>query len=328
VEYVQLPALASDGTQFTHLLDHKGAPVTKDYLQQRRKALIATLTPAPDVVITELFPFGRRVLKDEFTALLCAAKSLPTAPRIFCSIRDILAPPSTPEKADKTHALINAFYTGVLVHSDASVTPLSTSWPVIPALAAKLHYTGFVAPPPPAKHPQECGKGEIIVSAGGGPVGASLFQAACQAAAMTPNLTWRLLIGGHNPRPLITMLQTAAPDTAIIEPARPDFRQMLHHAACSVSMSGYNTALDVLQTGVPAVFVPFDDGGEVEQSLRAQTLSHLPAIDVLPTERCTPAALAQAVQTLAQNARRDTTDLAMDGAAETVRIVTEEWQAA
>ena len=48
---------------------------------------------------------------------------------------------------------------------------------------------------------------------------------------------------------------------------------MLYHAAASVSLCGYNTALDVLQSGVPAVLVPFDNGGEVEQSLRAEALA-------------------------------------------------------
>jgi len=45
---------------------------------------------------------------------------------------------------------------------------------------------------------------------------------------------------------------------------------MLYHAAASVSLCGYNTALDILQAGTPAVFVPFDDGSEVEQGLRAR----------------------------------------------------------
>jgi len=62
----------------------------------------------------------------------------------------------------------------------------------------------------------------------------------------------------------------------VVEPPTPDFRMLLTGAAASVSMCGYNTALDVLQAGVPAVLIPFDDGGEVEQGLRADALAALP----------------------------------------------------
>ncbi len=125
------------------------------------------------------------------------------------------------------------------------------------------------------------GKGEIVVSAGGGDVGAKLFKTAIAAAVQDPKRTWRILVGGANAQTKIKKLIPTAPANVQIEAARPDFRQMLNHANVSVSMCGYNTALDILQTGVSAVFVPFDAGGEVEQSLRAKALSEQSNIAVL-----------------------------------------------
>lgn len=322
VEVWQMPPLASDGTNFTTLLTENGGIADAQYLSARHAALCTALDPAPDILITELFPFGRRVLREEFMALLTAALDLPVRPLTLCSIRDILAPPSRPDKAQKTHDLIQTYYDGVLVHSDPSATPLSASWPVTPALERQLHYTGFVAPPPPEPHPDTLGQGEVVVSAGGGPVGAALFHAAAKAAGLLPDLTWRLLIGGQNPQPLITELSETGPKNLHVEAARPDFRQMLCHAACSVSMAGYNTALDLLQTGVPALLIPFDDGGEVEQTLRAQSLSKLPAMDVMRSSDCTPDTLAQAASHLMTQPRRGTTGFAMQGARDTVRIAT------
>ena len=76
-------------------------------------------------------------------------------PLICASVRDILAPPSKPAKAQLADDLIAQYYDAVMVHADGDVTPLSLSWPVSPALQDKLHYTGFVAPPaasPPVSH--------------------------------------------------------------------------------------------------------------------------------------------------------------------------------
>ncbi|WP_371225144.1 glycosyltransferase family protein [Roseovarius sp. 2305UL8-3] len=328
IDLIQLPPLRSDGTNFSTLLRPDGTSADNNYLAARRATLLETLTRiAPDVLITELFPFGRRTLSAEFTALLDAAHAQTPRPLILSSIRDILAPPSKPAKAEATHALIGRLYDGVLVHSDATATPLEISWPVTPDLADKLHYTGFVTAPAPAPHPDAAGQGEVLVSAGGGAVGGHVFATARAAAALTPDLTWRLLIGGSDPVPAITTLMTDAPSNLIAEPARPDFRQMLNHAACSVSLAGYNTALDLLQTGVPALLIPFDEGGEVEQGLRADSLARLPAMDMVLNADLTPSRLAETVRTLAALPRRPTDGLGFDGAAETVRLTQTMWEA-
>ncbi|MCR9125733.1 MAG: glycosyltransferase [Rhodobacteraceae bacterium] len=315
---VQLPPLRSDGTDFAHLLDENGATAGLDYLEARRTAALSALESArPDVLITELFPFGRRVLADEFTALLEQARGRADPPVILASVRDILAPPSKPAKARRTADLIAGFYDGVLVHSDATATPLEASWPVTPDLRARLHYTGYVTAPPAGPHPDAAGAGEVLVSAGGGDVGDHLFATAAAAAARTPGLRWRLLVGGRDAQARVARLSGGA---AIVETARPDFRQMLWHAACSVSMCGYNTALDVLQAGTPSVLVPFDAGGETEQGLRAESLARLPSVTVLRDADLHPAALAEAVGRMARAPRRDTAGLRYDGAARSVEI--------
>lgn len=323
IQFVQLPPLKSDGPNFTTLLTGDGAPADTDYLAHRTSILLACLEGAPDVLITELFPFGRRVLTTEFTALLEKAKEQPNPPKILCSIRDILAPPSKPAKVRRTEEVIEAFYNGVLVHSDEAATPLEISWPVSSELRSKLQYTGFVTQPAPTPHPTLAGSGEVLVSAGGGAVGLPVFRAALEAAKLTPELTWRLLVGGTDPGALCQELQSAAPPNVHVEASRPDFRQMLNHAVCSVSMTGYNTAMDLLQTGIPALLIPFDDGGEVEQTLRGKSLATLPGFDVLSGADLTPAVLADRVARLSMTERRPPHSVAMNGADETVRITEE-----
>lgn len=324
INLVQMPAIASDGTNFTRLLNAAGRDVDAPYMQSRIDVALTTLHQMhADVVITELFPFGRRSLGDEFLALLKAAHAMTPRPRVLCSIRDILAPPSKPSKAVRAQAVLHEFFDAVLVHSDPNITTLGDSWPVTPALDAMLRYTGYVAPPAATVHPLGIGQGEVLVSAGGGSVGQALFECAVKAARQSDR-HWRLLIGGKDRIDRINALQARAGDLNItIEAVRPDFRQMLQGAACSVSMCGYNTALDLLQTGVPSVLVPFDDGGEVEQTLRARSLAQQRAVRVLMAADMTPDQMAAlTAQVMADGARHDE-GLQMNGAEMSVALVTD-----
>ena len=320
----QLPPVRSDGTSFTTLLTLENTIADHAYLCVRQYEILKVFhNIIPDIVITELFPFGRRVLRTEFLTLLKAAKSRKQPCTVLCSIRDILAPPSKPAKAEKTDQIIASFYDGVLVHSDPNTTPLDQSWPVSGMLSKKLFYTGYVAPAPSEPHPESIGKNEIIVSAGGGSVGKALFDCAVKAANLYPSLKWRLLIGGSDPASEIKRLQALGNrGNLIVERARPDFRQLLHHAACSISMCGYNTALDLLQTGTPSVFIPFDDGGEVEQSLRATSLAKHPSFSVVSSKELSPEALLNTVQSVQTAGRFQSSNLDFNGAEKSVEIAT------
>ncbi|MDA5557538.1 glycosyltransferase family protein [Shimia sp. MMG029] len=321
VPVVQLPSLASDGVDFSKLMTDLGVEADAAYLASRRNAMVhAVAEMQPDVVITELFPFGRRSLADEFRALLEAARDLAPRPVVLASVRDILAPPSKARKAALARDMLREFYDAVLVHSDPDLTRLEVSWPVTTDVSKKLRYTGYVAPAAPEPTTAGPGAGEVLVSAGGGSVGQALFECAILAAKRSP-LRWRLLVGGADKEERIAALRAQANDPMItIEPVRPDFRQLLNNVTASVSMCGYNTALDVLQTGVPAVFVPFDDGGEVEQTLRARALSAQPGIEILSAADLSPETLMAEVKRAVAHGRRSASGLRMNGAAETVRI--------
>jgi predicted glycosyltransferase len=290
----------------------------------RQVALLTALGEfTPDVLITELFPFGRRILRDEFCALLITARAQTRPPLICTSIRDILAPPAKPKKAAYADDTIAAYFDTVLVHSDAALTPLEVSWPVSDRLRPMLRYTGFVAPPPAGPHPQGLGVGEIIISAGGGNVGSHIYEMALEAAVgLTQPM--RLLIGGTAPQARIAALRQRAASHVTVEAARPDFRQMLYNAAASVSLCGYNTSLDILQAGTPAVFVPFDEGAEVEQGLRAQALAQWSDITMITRADLTADSLRNAVESLIKAPPRKVA-AHFDGAANTVEITREQW---
>jgi predicted glycosyltransferase len=323
IDFVQLPPVRSDGASFTRLLDDMQRPVEAALLQHRIAFLTSALLAAPpDVLITELFPFGRRVLREEFLAALSTAAALPSPPLVFASVRDILSPPSSLKKARQTEAWLSAYYDGVLVHSDAHVIPLEASWPVTPEVAAMLTYTGYIAPDCPTLDPQDReGRDEVIVTAGGGSVGRKLFETAIDAARMGTR-RWRLLVGGTDAVEVCAALNAKADGTAArAEPLRSDYRAMLTRCAAAVGQCGYNTAIDWLQAGVAGVFVPFAEAGEVEQSVRAASLQSRYGYGCIAEEELSPAGLAAAVDAAVSKGRLGADDLNFQGAAQTARYL-------
>jgi predicted glycosyltransferase len=278
----------------------------------------------PDVAITELFPFGRRALAEEFEAGLAALKDVPRPPLVFASVRDVLAPPSSEKKALRTRTMLDRFYDGVLVHSDPAVIPLETSWPVTPDIAAMLRYTGFIAAAGDDEPGREEPGGEILVTAGGGPVGRRLFETAIGAARLTGAMPWRLLVGGADAAAQcerLAMLAQGLPVT--VEPVRADYRALLRHCAAAVGHCGYNTAIDWMRAGVPGVFVPFAEGGEMEQTIRARLLAARFGFSLVEDAALSPQTLADAVRHALRTGRPTVDGIDLDGAAESGRLVLE-----
>ena len=91
INFVQLPAIKSDGTNFTHLLQPDGTSANEDYLNKRSELLNQHIKKlSPDVLITELFPFGRRILRNEFISMLELTSTFVKRPLVLASVRDCL----------------------------------------------------------------------------------------------------------------------------------------------------------------------------------------------------------------------------------------------
>jgi predicted glycosyltransferase len=76
----------------------------------------------------------------------------------------------------------------------------------------------------------------------------------------------------------------------------PNLALVLQGCAVSVSQCGYNTALELAQSRVPSLVVPFAEGGEDEQMNRARRLEHLGLLRVLDPEALGAEALAAAIE--------------------------------
>ncbi len=319
IRLVQLPPVRTAGTDFRTLLDEAGVPIDAVRRDQRRDRLVATLNEVrPDVLITELFPFGRRVLADEFLALLEAAQALDPRPLVACSIRDILVAPRQPERVDEAHARLARFYDIALVHGDPDLIPLEASWPLDETTRRLIRHTGYVDEG--AAVPRPSTREGIVVSGGASAASLPLYRTAIEAAARIPDQPWRVLVGNGVPDSTFAALRAAAPGHAIVERARRDFRTLLAGAALSVSQAGYNTVLDLLRTGVPAVLVPFEAGHETEQRLRADHLDARGLAEVVPEAELTADRLVDAVRRRLGRPQ-ERIPINLDGAARTVALV-------
>ena len=115
--------------------------------------------------------------------------------------------------------------------------------------------------------------GEILVSGGGSAAALPLFALALRAARLGPaRWRWRVLVGRGVSEEAFLCLAGAASDRVVVERARPDFPVLLAGCALSISQAGYNTVLDLVAARRPAIVVPFDEGAETEQAVRAEAL--------------------------------------------------------
>ena len=91
VKLTQLPPAHTKEDDFTTLLAEDGSVVDDSWRAQRTAAVLEEFRRMrPDVIVIELFPFGRRVMRFELLPLLRAAREADPRPIVVSSIRDIL----------------------------------------------------------------------------------------------------------------------------------------------------------------------------------------------------------------------------------------------
>ena len=290
IERIDLPPLGMDDG---HTVVSRDAAHDVAQAQARRLALIleAQRRHRPAVLLVELFPFGRKKFAGEILPLIRAARNQAGAPALIaCSLRDILVDARRDQQQhdDRARWLADRYFDAVLVHADPSFARLEDSFHPRRPMRVPVHYTGYVVPvrAPHASAPRGARRGaHLLVSAGGGIVGEGLFRAALQARALLgrasrESLPMRLIAGPFLPDAQWQALQQAAHGVDGVEVVRqvPDMVAEMRAARASISQCGYNTALDIVVAGVPALVVPYEAPGENEQTVRAARMAALGAM--------------------------------------------------
>lgn len=320
LKHIALPPIASGDAGFSGLVDSEGRPVDPAFEAMRRQALLdAFRRTKPDIVVIEAFPFGRRQVRFELLPLLDEIIAMPDRPLVACSLRDILQSRTKPGRDEESVALVERYFDRVLVHGDPAFVRLEETFPLASRIAGKILYTGMVSAPPPAPSSETF---DIVVSAGGGAVGAGLIKAAAQAAHRLPgDLRWALISGPNLPQADYDEIAGAMPANAALFRFRRDFAGLLTSARVSVSQAGYNTVCDILRAGCGSVLVPFTTGGETEQQVRAERLQAKGLASIVAEATLTVDGMSDAIAAELAGGRRPEHGLDLEGADRTAEIL-------
>lgn len=295
VEVVNLPAIKTDSEFQT--LQPVDTSLSLAEVQELRKTQLLKVCDRvqPDVLMIELFPFGRGKFSFELIPLLEKVRSLPKPAKVVCSLRDIVVTKRDQIKyEEKVCNLMNQYFDLLLVHGDPAFQLLEETFSRIQDIQCPVYYTGYVVQPSPESTlPVRGDRPLILASVGGGRFGHELLDCVAKTApllaARLPH-TIQMFTGPFMPQSKFAELQAMASDQPNLRVDRftPNLLTYMQQADLSISMSGYNTTMNVLTTGVRAMILPFTGNDDQEQTLRAAKLEQLGVVTMIRPDDLQP----------------------------------------
>lgn len=297
--------------------------------EQRQKRLFDLFNEeTPDVFLVELYPFGRKAFRFELDPILQAIgdKRL-AACRVVCSVRDILVEKEDAAKHElRAVKTLNRYFAAVLVHADPNLAQIDETFARFDEITVPVIYTGYIAgmPAPGAREKirrrLQISRDEIMIvaSAGGGNVGAPLLEAVIRAFDRLRGknrVCLKVFTGPYLDQGEFNRLQRMAGADVEINRFSPDFLSYMAAADLSVSMGGYNTTMNILATGVPALVWPFPQNRE--QRMRAARLDRMGILKVVADRDLATDRLAGIMARVLPSADRVPVEINLNGAANT-----------
>jgi predicted glycosyltransferase len=303
-DYLKLPSIVKAGQGAWHPL---ALPLEFAEIRQLRFRLILEAATAfrPDVLLVDHMPHGAM---GELIPCLEALRHGPTS--IVLGLRDIIDAPEVVRHRWRTEGALDAlarYYDEVLVYGSSDVfdLPSEYGWPV--ELADLVTYCGYVctqeAPDDPkrvrARRLAGVPRGKMIVAMAGGGIDSyelmsTLIDALPRICAVQP-CGLELVTGPFMPDRERRDLKVRAEGLPVR--LRTMVRNPLSYVAAAdlvVGMAGYNTTMEVLRMGTPALLVP-RRGPSSEQRMRAKLFAERGWVSQLDPDDLAPARLAEAV---------------------------------
>jgi predicted glycosyltransferase len=309
IAVTQLPPLQSDPAFDGLQVCDSSASLQETQALRKDRLLDVFDSVVPDVLITELYPFGRKQFEFELIPLLERSQRQSEKPITVSSIRDVLVTKKNQLKhEERVCKIINRFYDLVLVHGDERLHRLEETFSSVGQLTCPLRYTGYVVQPEGRTTVSDSVRDEalprptIVVSVGGGrsPQCYELLTALMRAAILLERRIphyFHVFAGPLVPPEIYADLEALARAASNVQLRRytPSLGIYMKHAALSLSMAGYNTVMDIISAGIPALVLPVTSNEDREQSMRAAALQKFGAVEMLRTEDLKPERLAAAI---------------------------------
>jgi predicted glycosyltransferase len=282
---LQLPGLQMD-TEFNNLAPCNAITSLEATKEMRQHALYNHfLSASPECFITELYPFGRKAFRFEIDPVLkdIKNKTLPDC-KCIASVRDILVEKQQGKDKFEQRAVetLNNYYSAVLIHADPQLITLDETFTPFNKIKIPIHYTGFVSEKPSSTGNRKIRERLelssqhklIVASIGGGSVGEELLYAVHEAfkklVTNEPLAHLQIFTGPYCAKKDYETICSHKQHNITVDRFTDSFPDWLTVADLSISMAGYNTCMNILQTGVPALVFPFMQNRE--QTLRAKKL--------------------------------------------------------
>ncbi len=301
IQFHQLPAvrLANDTT----LIDVTGNDTISDVMS-KRKQMIKDIYKSvmPDVIITELFPFGRMQFIGEIMPILKLAKSGIKKTLVFSSLRDIVEPTTAKKKIfrDFAFSIINTYYDGIFLHADEKICRLEDTLDYEGKIKVPVHHTGYVTKQKKLAVARERGNG-VIASFGGGGISSGLINMLIDAYkdfGFGEGRNLKIIAGpllDHAKFESLERLVADIPGITLVKQVS-NLIEELSVAEVSISQCGYNTAIEILCTGIPALVIPYYNEQNSEQVIRAVQLERLSLVKHLSSVGISAEILAAAIR--------------------------------
>ena len=303
VEVVNIPGVKTN-TEFQGLQPVDSSLSLDKVKAMRLNKLMAVFDRfQPDILIIELFPFGRRSFSFELIPLVEKAKASET--KIVSSLRDIVVTKQNQERhEEKVCRLMNQYFDMLLIHGDRQFVELEASFSRVGDLNCQVHYTGYVTEPVTEVSPENqlssAKQPMILVSVGGGRFGHELLESVAQAAPILEQALphhIQMFTGPFMPEEVFNKLQkiVVGQTNITIDRYTSQFLEYMQQADLSISMSGYNTTMNILSTGVRAMILPFTGNNDQEQTIRAKKLEKLGRVKAIAPEDLQPEKFAKQI---------------------------------
>lgn len=305
LRFLQLPGLRMD-EGFTTLTPCDPSADLASVKERRREILLDfILADPPDCLMLELYPFGRKNFSFELDPLLEALQSAGSC-KIYCSLRDILVEKTEGLEKFENRVIktLNRYFDALFVHGDQRYVRLEQTFSKMDQVKIPVHYTGYITPKPTpgarnrlrAELGLKKNQKLVVASIGSGSVGAELLISIADASACIDdrgNWTIHMFTGPYFDETGFQALSAKQNDILKVHRYSSSFIDWLGAADLSISMAGYNTSMNILAAGVPALLYPFSQNRE--QRMRIETLSTAGSIKLITGADLEPERLARLI---------------------------------
>ena len=331
-DLIKIPSISKDneGRYVTRIF----AGSLKDTLEFRSKMILKAFQLfKPVVIIMDHKLIG---LKGEALEMLREAKK--KGVQTIFGLRDIKDSPEvvkrTWDTADNRWAL-NEGYNRICIYGMKEVFDPRIAYAPFLDKVKQIDFIGYIVPKTVKmfKNPLRHERKQVLVTFGGGSDGVHRAEMYLAALAIAPAhwgsqiITGPLMAADDRRRIRKLAMKVQPLGSVRVCNVHHNIPALLRHVDAVVSMAGYNSCAEILQSGVPAVLLPRSFPRQ-EQLIRATRLAKLGWVTVIPEADPDPHRLFAAVESAVASPRRIRPEIDLNGLDKLCHIIVEQLQTA